>query len=249
MAGFAEDYQQLPPIVKLLVGMTICALAAFYLYTETIEPRQITLSEKQEKLTNLEEQLKSISVKIVTPISLEEELAKSNREFKKILEQLPSEPSIEKILNEFASISRLTGTEIQEFVPANERKEIRPVSQPNNAATSTATDETNSSDISLKMSGTFTSIVSFLDMAMTIPRVIRMGDFEIKNQEKELKLVQRPKLEFTGNFVAYFQKYAANKVEGPVAVTEDSETTNKTENAAKGAIDLNGLINKTFSAK
>lgn len=249
MAGVAEEYQQLPPVLKLLISAAICGLAGFYLYTETIEPKEITLIEKKTELTKLEDELKSISTTIITPITLEEELAQANREHKKILEQLPAEPSIEKILNEFASISRLTGTEIVEFVPTSEGNNQQSQIQTAGSIPQSSIDETNSSDISLKMSGTFTSIVSFLDMAMSIPRVIRMGDFEFVNQEKELKLVQRPKLEFNGKFVAYFQKNRVNAAESQDVAETTEASANATENAAKSAIDLNGLLNKSFSAK
>ena len=76
-----------------------------------------------------------------------------------------------------------------------------------------------------------------------------MEDFEFKNQEKELKLVQRPKLEFNGKFVAYFQKNKPNKTEELNLVSENKEESNKTEKIANGAIDLNSIINKSFSAK
>lgn len=247
MASLAEEYQQLPPIVKFLIGLTAVGLTAFYLYTETIEPREFDLKDKQQSLTELENQLKQISSTIINPITMEEELARANREHKKILEQLPTEPSVEKILNEFAAISRLTGTEIQEFIPTPDQNNSQTTVQSNPESQSNTGDETSSSEIALKMSGTFTAIVSFLDMAMTIPRVIRMDDFEFKNTEKELKLVQRPKLEFNGKFLAYYQKNKPAKSPELAELAESSE--NKTEEIAKGAVDLNGLINKSFSAK
>lgn len=247
MANFTEDYQQLPPAVKLLLSVVICGVVSYYFYIESIEQREYTLAEKQESLQSLEAELKQISSTIITPITLEEELARANREHKKILEQLPAEASIEKILNEFASISRLTGTEIHEFMPASDK-----TTEPNTAQGTEPkleTDETNSNEISLKMSGTFTSVVSFLDMAMSIPRVIRMSDFELKNAEKELKLVQRPKLEFNGKFIAYFQRNAMKLTQEPEVSNASNETQNKTDEIAKEAIDLNGFINKSFSAK
>lgn len=249
MAGFADDYQQLPPIAKLFIGLTICGATAFYLYTEQIEPKEQTLNEQEQKLQSLDDELKQISATIITPITLEEELARANREHKKILEQLPEEPSIEKILNEFASISRLTGTEIHEFIQTSEMTQQSAQGQSATTNSAPTGDETISTEVALKMSGTFTSIVSFLDLAMTIPRVIRMEDFEFKNQEKELKLVQRPKLEFNGKFVAYFQKNKPNKTEELNLVSENKEESNKTEKIANGAIDLNSIINKSFSAK
>lgn len=249
MAGLSEEYQQLPPITRFVLGLLVCGLVFYYFYGESIEPRSITLDEKIQEIERLELELKQISAAIINPITLEEELAKANREHKKILEQLPAEPSIEKILNEFASISRLTGTEIKEFMP--EEKSVASATQVQGTPETDGSSETESSQISLKMSGTFTSIVSFLDMSMTIPRVIRMSDFELVNPEKELKLVQRPKLEFNGKFLAYFQKnpQAPVKPDIDVASEEDKAGKNRTDEIAKGAIDLNGFFDKSMSAK
>lgn len=239
MASYTQNYQQLPPAAKLLLSVAICGAVSYYFYIESIEPKEFTLTERQTSLTSLEMELKKISSTIITPVALEEELANANREHKKMLEQLPAEPSIENILNEFASISRITGTEIHEFMPASDNK----------LSSQTSIDETNSNEISLKMSGTFTSIVSFLDVAMSIPRVIRMSDFELRNAEKELKLVQRPKLEFNGKFIAFFQRNASKVNTKPDNSTAFNENKNKTEEIAKKSIDLNSFINKSFSAK
>lgn len=249
MAGLSEEYQQLPPIARFILGVLVCGLVFYYFYGESIEPRSETLEEKKQAIEKLEIEFKQISAAIITPITLEEELTKANREHKKILEQLPTEPSIEKILNEFASISRLTGTEINEFMPEKKNSTSATPVQETTAAESSS--ETSSSEISLKMSGTFTSIVSFLDMTMTIPRVIRMSDFELINPEKELKLVQRPKLEFNGKFLAYFQKNPrpATQPDAAVATEEENVGRNRTDEIAKGAIDLNGLFDKSMSAK
>lgn len=260
MATIVSQYEQLPPIAKLLIATVFMGGTFYWYWEEIIVPKNLLVQEKQLELDTLTAELKALSEKIVSPITIEEELSRANRDFKKLIELLPLEPAVERVLNDFASLSRLTATEIREFMPnveltfSNQNTENMS-QQPNNPAPAIGmeapgtTSDVNSVAIGLKLNGTFTSLVSFLDLAMGLPRVIRIKDFEITNTEKELKLTQRPKLAFNGKFFAYFQKASPEKIEQTNLSSAKTTIKSDAESIGKPLIDLNDVIDKSFSAK
>lgn len=266
MSTLSNQYEQLAPITKFGIALALIATIAWYSWDEFITPKQATLTIKQEELNTITNELKDANT-LISPVSMEEELNKANREYKKMIELLPDEPAIEKILNDFASLSRLTGVEIREFMPVTSTSaggipgaagmtSGTPGTMTYNAPYAGAApmpapgvdEDTNSITITLKLQGTFSSMVSFMDMAMSLPRVIRIQDFEILHEDRELKLVQRPKLSFTGKFTAYFQR---NLNSNKAAETDAKDKTKAAvENTApKPLIDINAAIDTSFSAK
>jgi Tfp pilus assembly protein PilO len=263
MDNISAQYDQLPPIVKISAALIILAATGYTSWSEKIVPKQDSLAEKTSQLEALTQKLKSISNSLESPLSLEEELAKANREFKKLLDLLPAEAAIERVLNDFASISRIAGTEIREFTPAGDSKtgdarstEPKPPSTGTGTGTGNSSAAENSPDantakIAVKMNGSFSSIVSFIDQAMSLQRIVRIQDFEIINSETNLKLTQRPKLTFSGNFIAYFQKQAPDKLSS--AQPESSNTTKAapalSEKSNKAEDDSDDAGKKSMSAK
>ncbi|MEY4065069.1 MAG: Pilus assembly protein PilO [Pseudomonadota bacterium] len=259
MDNISAQYDQLPPIVKISAALIILAATGYTSWSEKIIPKQESLAEKTSQLEALTQKLKSISNSLESPLSLEEELAKANREFKKLLDLLPAEAAIERVLNDFASISRIAGTEIREFTPAGDSKsgdarstEPKPPSTgTGNSSAAETSPDANTAKIAVKMNGSFSSIVSFIDQAMSLQRIVRIQDFEINNSETNLKLTQRPKLTFSGNFIAYFQKQAPDKISG---TQPDSSNTAKTapalsEKSSKSEDDSDDPGRKSMSAK
>ena len=260
MATIVSQYEQLPPIAKLLIAAAAMGGTFYWYWEEIIVPKGLLVQEKQRELDTLTADLKAFSESLVSPLTLEEELNRANRDYKKMIELLPIEPAVEKVLNDFASLSRITATEIREFMPNVElngsNQNTGNISQQsNNTAPAIGMEapgssaDVNSVAIGLKLNGTFTSLVSFLDLAMSLPRVIRIKDFEITNTEKELKLTQRPKLAFNGKFFAYFQRASPQNIDQTALSSELTTSTSETEKIGKPLIDLNDVIDKSFSAK
>ena len=268
MTEIVRKYEQLPLAAKFFGGLFIIAVSGYLAWEEFVVPKQTVLEEKMSDLEKVESELKTINKDFISPSAMEEELASANREFRKLIELLPQEPSVDRVLNDFASLSRVTGTEIREFVPSaelNANSTISPggqfiaqstqVSQSNNNAGDPSKNaiidlqDTNAIGLKLKMFGTFTAVVSFLDMAMALPRVVRIQDFEIANAEKDFKLTQKPKLTFNGLFHAYFQKPNAGEVVAAVDTSAKTDTKSPTAKVRKPAIDLNKVIDNGFSSK
>ncbi|MEN9809336.1 MAG: Pilus assembly protein PilO [Pseudomonadota bacterium] len=266
MSDIVRQYEQFPIAFKLLGALLFVAGTSYMAWEEFMVPKLVVIEEKEQNRTTIEAELKALNNSLVSPVSLEEELSLANREFRRLVELLPQDSSVDRVLNDFASLSRVTGTEIREFIPSAELNALatiggngQAVVQPTgNTNTQTANqnkavvelEETNAIGLQMKMQGTFPAIVSFLDMAMAIPRVVRIQDFEIINADKEVKLTQKPKLTFNGLFYAYFQKPGIAD-----AAPENSEATptgkSKSPTAAisKPAVDLNEVLDKSFSAK
>jgi len=270
MTDLVRKYEQTPIAAKFFGALFIIGSSAYVSWEEFVVPKVLVIEEKLREQEKMENDLKEINKDFISPATMEEELSAANREFKKLIELLPQEPSVDRVLNDFASLSRLTGTEIREFRPGNELSaattlgqmgQVNPQTLPvqaqsgnsNNAGQNSAIiemEDTNAVGLNMKMFGTFTALVSFLDMAMALPRVVRIQDFEIVNTDREVKLTQKPKLTFSGVFHAYFQKpMSASSI--PVANTPVAKTTNKAPSSrlSKPAIDLNNVLDKSFSSK
>lgn len=270
MTDLVRNYEQTPIAAKFFGALFIIGTSAYVSWEEFVVPKISVIEEKMLEQEKIENDLKEINKDFISPVTMEEELSAANREFKKLIELLPQEPSVDRVLNDFASLSRLTGTEIREFRPGSELSATSTLGQigqanpqpvplqtqtgnNNNAGQNPAIiemEDTNAIALNLKMFGTFTAVVSFLDMAMALPRVVRIQDFEIVNTNRELKLTQKPKLTFNGVFHAYFQKQnSAPSI--PVANTPVAKATNKPPSSrlSKPAIDLNNVLDKSFSSK
>ncbi|MEN9824925.1 MAG: Pilus assembly protein PilO [Pseudomonadota bacterium] len=266
MADFLKKYEQFPVAFKLLGAIGIVAFSGYMAWEEFSVPKIAILEEKISELQKIEDELKILNRDFVSPVTLDEELAVANREFKRLVELLPQDASVDRVLNDFASLARVTGTEIREFVPSAELTLTAmtpqgvpipppPVIQPQNNNPNNQQnkavvelEDSNAIGLQMKMFGTFPAIVSFLDMAMTLPRVVRIQDFEIVNTDKDLKLTQKPKLTFTGLFHAYYQKPGSI---APVPAENIQPEKSKSPTAAIGKpmIDLNEVIDGTYSAK
>ncbi|MFZ9520155.1 MAG: hypothetical protein ACO3A4_06730 [Silvanigrellaceae bacterium] len=262
MADFLKKYEQFPVAFKILGAIGLVSFSGYLAWEEFVVPKVTVLDEKIAEQTKIEEELRILNKDFVSPVTLDEELAVASREFKRLVELLPQDASVDRVLNDFASLARVTGTEIREFIPSAELTltpaagqgiQVPPPPQnPNNQQQQSKAvveqEDTNAIGLQMKMYGTFPAVVSFLDLAMTLPRVVRVQDFEIVNPDRELKLTQKPKLTFTGLFYAYFQK---NTPSSPAVVETAQPDKAKSPTAAIGkpVIDLNEVIDGTYSAK
>jgi Tfp pilus assembly protein PilO len=247
MENFSSQYDQLPPFLKIILALGIVAGTGYYYWTDIVIPKEETLVSKRDELEKLTMKLKSISNSLESPLSLEEELAKANRDFKKLLDLLPSETAIERVLNDFASISRITGTEIREFTPSSDGKFSNATA--GSAGPANSSPDASSSKISVKMNGTFSSIVSFIDQAMTLQRIVRLQDFEISNPDASLKLTQRPKLTFSGNFFAFYQKQPSERMPTPQTEGSSAPVSKSANRDARNEDNLEDAGLKSMSAK
>jgi Tfp pilus assembly protein PilO len=247
MENFSAQYDQLPPFLKIILALGMVVGTSYYYWTDIVIPKEETLVSKKEELEKLTVKLKSISNSLESPLSLEEELAKANRDFKKLLDLLPSETAIERVLNDFASISRITGTEIREFTPAFDGKVSNATA--GSAGPANSSPDANSAKIAVKMNGTFSSIVSFIDQAMTLQRIVRIQDFEISNPDASLKLTQRPKLSFAGNFFAFYQKQPSERAPTPQSEGSSVPASNSANRDSNNEDSLENSGQKSMSAK
>lgn len=271
MSQLIRQYEQSPFVAKLFGALVLIGGSTYYAWDEYITPKVYIIEGKDAEKTKIEDELKAINRDFVSPVSMEEELTVANREFKKLVESLPQDSSLDRVLNDFASLSRVTGSEIREFKPGSELKALPDPTKPqptnqivpppqNNNINDKGTavkelDDVNAIGIQVKMFGTFTALISFLDLAMSMPRVVRLQDFQIVNPEKQIKLTQRPKLTFSGFFYAYFQKPDIGKIPETAGTTASTSPTggnekSRTRAIGQPAIDLNKLIDgPSLSAK
>ncbi|NBW80201.1 hypothetical protein EBR21_00455 [bacterium] len=272
MADFLKKYEQFPVAFKLLGAIGLVAFSGYIAWDEFVVPKLAVLDEKIAEQTKIEDELKILNKDFVSPVTLDEELAVANREFKRLVELLPQDASVDRVLNDFASLARVTGTEIREFVPSaeltltpaagqgvvvpppgtqqnnNQNNQNNPNNKQQEGKAIVELEDSNAIGLQMKMFGSFPAVVSFIDMAMTLPRVVRIQDFEIVNPDKELKLTQKPKLTFTGLFYAFYQKpgsIAAVPAESP----QPEKTKSPTAAIGKPLINLNEMIDGNYSAK
>lgn len=249
------QYEQISPLNKIIVALAAMGGTYYWYWQELIIPKMEMIQTKREELNQLKGEQKQLAQSLINPISLEEEISQANREFKKLVELLPDEPATEKILNDFASLSRITGVEMREFMPTPQKPSADTASVSRNTpeqtkSTNLQVEGTSSLAIGVKLNGSFSSVVSFLDMAMSLPRVIRIEDFEMSNPEKKLNLSQRPKLAFVGQFSAFFQTSKSEGAGQPQTPAKAPERGGpKTSDIGKPLIDINEFVDKSFSAK
>lgn len=271
MSNIVRQYEQFPTAFKVLGALVIIGGTAYTAWEEFIVPKLSVLEEKRASQTKIEQELQQLNRDFVSTVSLEEELAIANREFKRLIELLPQDASVDRVLNDFASLARLTGTEIREFSPSAELSALSTITTPgtqmvpppmpqsipnpndanknNQSKAVIELEDTNAIGLQTKMLGTFPAIISFLDLAMSLPRVVRIQDFEIVNTDKDLKLTQKPTLTFNGLFYAYFQKGDAQRTTLSFDSAPSDKSKSPTANIGKPAFDLNKMIDQSYSAK
>lgn len=220
------QYEQISIVNKLAAAVLIVSITAYYNWQEHVQPKLTTIEQKTEELQKLKDDQKRLASSLIDPVSLDEEINQANREYKKMIELLPTEPAIEKVLNDFAGLTRITGIEMKEFMPSMNRK-TADQKDTNKNSPSESTD-VSSVFINVNLEGSFSSILSFLDMAMSLPRVLRIQDFEIENTGNILNLSQKPKLKTKIDFVTYFQGSNNRQTSMPEKEPKISESTKAT---------------------
>jgi Tfp pilus assembly protein PilO len=257
MDELIERYRNLKLLYKILFLLLATGGLAYFSYTESYVPAEANLLLAQEEHDKLSQELTNASQSGQSLVSVEEQLRKTEEELTTLLESLPQEVDIDRLLANFADSAKETGTEIKSFIPNDDSSGANPTSPAPTAAqpqTPPPVAETpvpgapavavtpTSSDmkripIKVTLTGTYPQIVSFFDKILSLPRVINLSSFSLKKDEKEKKLMMTPKLSVDATFIAFEQKggvFAAPLAEPPPPPAAAAASASASASAAPG---------------
>jgi Tfp pilus assembly protein PilO len=196
---YIEHYRKLTPQLKILILIVLCALSAAYSWYESVEPAFAAHQMVVEEMAQLDGEVESLNKAGQNIVAVESELRKADEEIALLLDLLPSDPEIDRVLNYFATASKETGVELQEFVPedAAKKKEVDaaaaqatppvapkpPEKAPVVPPPPTAADEVTRTLVTVKLTGSFSQITAFLDRVLGLPRVLRVASFNYNAPE------------------------------------------------------------------
>jgi Tfp pilus assembly protein PilO len=198
MEELLERYNSLSQSVKL-AALAVCSLlAAYYSYDSSVVAANTEQAGALEEQTKLEEELSSISSAGQSIVALEAELKKADDEINSLVELLPPEPEVEKLLGLFSAAAKNSGVHLSEYVLESGDKDKNkppaaapplptptpasgaPVTLPINpievkSAPNAMDDMSDRVRIDTVIIGSYPKIVSFLDKVTSFTRVIRVA--------------------------------------------------------------------------
>lgn len=211
---------------KLLILLAITGLCGFIGYTDAIEPAHTALDSAKAEDDQLSKELEGLSKASKSVVTIEGELKKIDEDLKLLMESLPTEAELEKVLGYLATSAKETGSDLREFKPIDSAAAnpnggqiptaiATPVSlldsaaKPSNIApvAPSAMDTVSQVRFNIVVSGYYSQVVSFFDRVLSLPRVMRLETFTIKS-ETPARLSTMPRVIVEAGFVAFTQKAA-----------------------------------------
>lgn len=210
---------------KLLILLAITGLCGFMGYTDAIEPAHAALDSAKAEDDQLSKELEGLSKASKSVVTIEGELKKIDEDLKLLMESLPTEAELEKVLGYLATSAKETGSDLREFKPIDSAVNpsgpqppaaiATPVSlldsaaKPSNIApvAPSAMDTVSQVRFNIVVSGYYSQVVSFFDQVLSLPRVMRLETFTIKS-ETPARLSTMPRVIVEAGFVAFTQKAA-----------------------------------------
>lgn len=215
--------------IKLLVLLVLCIAAGYYGYEDWISTAQSAYDAAKLDAEKMDEEIVTVSKAGQSIVAIEAELRKSDAEISGLLELLPMDSELDRVLGYFATAAKETGIEMREFLPGEdsaskaaeaEKSAISPA--PANAQTNPPKKDevpptekaspakvlpVNTTKLKVTLIGTFPQIVSFFDSTLSMPRILKIESYTMKSEQKDAKtFVRDPKLLVEVNYVAYYQK-------------------------------------------
>jgi hypothetical protein len=122
MEELLEKYKSIPPLGKLGILLLGMALALYYSYDSVVVPAKADQASAMEEQAKLEDELKSISSVGQSIVALESEVKRADDEINSLVELLPLEPAVDKLLGLFSSAAKLSSVTMTSFVPEQVQK-------------------------------------------------------------------------------------------------------------------------------
>jgi len=235
MEQIIERYRRLPLQFKLLILFLATGGAAGYGWMTNVDPALENVKVAEGENEALEMEIANLNKAGRNIVAVEAELRKADEDIAALLDLLPGEPEVDRVLGYFAIASKETGVEVKDFVPINVEgaptpapvSTPPPVTEPGkpddpskmNAlnAPPPVDDSVMNTVINVKLQGSFAQMALFFDRVLGLPRVIRLTSFELKNESKAATGTPQsgdviesnagaPKLTVSATFEAYSQK-------------------------------------------
>jgi Tfp pilus assembly protein PilO len=198
---FLETYNKMKPEVKILILFLLTAATAYYSYVESVEPALAAHQTARDEMSSLEKELENLNQAGQSIVAVETELRKADEDITLLLDLLPGDPEVDRVLGYFASAAKETGVDIREFepqdgnepkagaegTPSPENLPPTPVAPEGAAAkggtasqVAVAEENVTKTPIKLKLHGTFAQLTTFLDNVLGLPRVMRVASFDFQ---------------------------------------------------------------------
>jgi Tfp pilus assembly protein PilO len=248
MEQLVEKYRSIPLQAKAVVLVLVLAASGYYSYDLHIVPALANLEAANAEMASQTQEVESLNQAGQNIVAVNSDIRKADEEINAMLDLLPVDPEMDRVLSYFASAAKETGVDIREFEPSSATQEASgtppaapsatapaasgaasgspaPAATASSAAAAAApVADQNVDKIPLKISlhGSFPQIVAFFDRILGLPRIIRLENFEFKNEggmaAPRLDTLPRsnvpetssepesPKLIISANFSVYYQK-------------------------------------------
>lgn len=226
-----EQYRRIPIQLKLVVLLLLTALVGAYSYYESVEMAIENLKKAEEEMAELDKQVESLNAAGQNIVAVQSEMRKADEEIAMLLDLLPAESEMERVLGFFAAAAKETGVEIKEFEPGKtddpqptptpgapgqpQPGGIPPPVIPVPGAPGAPGDpkagkpppppvdeSVRRQNVKVKLSGSFPQVVAFFDKVLGLPRVLRMTTFELRSENAFLQENQPLHPALVGRFMA-----------------------------------------------
>jgi len=179
-------YRKLPIQLKLALLLLLTSAAAAYSYYESVEPAFAAHQAALDEMDTLEQEIEKLNKAGQSIVAIETELRKADEDISLLLDLLPGDPEVDRVLGYFATASKETGVEIRDFEPeaaggvGAQGAPTPPAPNDKKESDTPAVEHVSKTPIKLKLHGSFVQLTSFLDRVLGLPRVIRVVSFDFK---------------------------------------------------------------------
>ena len=233
MNELIERYKTIDIKLKLLLLLGMCGLVGYYSYEESAIGAEQGYEAAKFDAEKLDAEVAALSKSGQSVVAIEAELRKSDAEITNLLELLPSDSELDRVLGYFAIAARETGVEIKEFLPVEEgngsasnsdgappagpvpgavvdpgrTKDAPSVPGAEKGASPVRSLPVSTSKLKVVLVGSFPQIVTFFDKTLSLPRILKIDSYTMKTNETDAKkLAASPRLNVEANYVAFSQK-------------------------------------------
>jgi Tfp pilus assembly protein PilO len=190
MSELYDRYSALSTQNKLIILCVLGCATAYFSYIESVESAQTALTDAKaadEQLMNDLEKHASTGQSIT---ALETQKIKAEEEFSALLELVPKDVEVEKLLASFANSANDSGVAMVKFAPLPPSQQQAASNQAPPPTKGGEKNETTQSALSkdsfqrvtinVSLEGTFPQITSFFDKVLSLPRVVRIETFKME---------------------------------------------------------------------
>jgi Tfp pilus assembly protein PilO len=200
-----DKLQEVPKPAKIVVAILLICGSGYYSWDKRIPPARKRLESAQRESASLDNEIAQLRQQLQSLEALQEQLQIAENSLRGLLQFLPTDMEIAKLLANFSERARMTAVEIKQFLPGTPNVIIQRSSPPpsgntggggagnpnsgGGGNTSNQSSQSNSglasspmSQVPVKVSavGTYHEIVQFLDKMMELPRIIKIENFVLQ---------------------------------------------------------------------